>query len=158
VSSTFYKTSTQLAVKPVIPFVMQDLHGLAVFVKDRMDKLNLNPREVASRSGGLISHQTVHNILDEVSKEIKSRTIAGLAKGLGCSEAELMSFLRPEPMTVERFVNELRALGVEEVNPVKSIKGLTPADMEEIIAVARENVRATVITMVEHRLKGKRKT
>lgn len=58
-----------------------------------------------------------------------------------------------EPMTLERFVQELQALGVEDFNPAKGIVALTSSDMEEILAVAR----STVKTMVEQRIKARQR-
>jgi transcriptional regulator with XRE-family HTH domain len=58
-----------------------------------------------------------------------------------------------QAMTFESFKAELRALGVEDVNPLKSFEGLTPADMDEILAVAR----STVKTMVEQKIKARNK-
>ncbi len=59
----------------------------------------------------------------------------------------------PEPMTLPKFVAELQSLGVEDFNPAKGLTQLTAADMEEILAI----VRSTVRTMVEQRIKAKRK-
>lgn len=61
------------------------------------------------------------------------------------------------PMTLERFVAELRALGVEDFHAIKSMKGLHASDMEEIIAVAKSNARATAQTMIQQRTKDKNK-
>jgi transcriptional regulator with XRE-family HTH domain len=58
-------------------------------------------------------------------------------------------------MTPERFTKELQALGVEDFHSIKSMKGLTPADMEEIIAVAKNTAKTTAQTMIEQRTKTK---
>lgn len=62
-----------------------------------------------------------------------------------------------EQMSLERFVTELQSLGVEDFNPAKSLKALTPADMEEILAVARSTARSTAQTMIKQRVKAKQK-
>lgn len=153
-STPFYKSSTALTVNSVIRFVVQDLQGLAAYVSEKMQRQNLSLHDVAKRSGGRISHATVANIVNVASKEVKSSTLAGLAKGLGVSEDEIVAVARGknnQPMTLERFVQELQTLGVEDFNPAKGMKQLTPSDMEEILAV----VRATVKTMVEQKTKPK---
>ena len=70
----------------------------------------------------------------------------------GRTEVETAS----QPMTFDRFVRELRNLGVEDFHSIKSMRGLSPADMEEIIAVAKSNARATAQTMIEKRTKDKK--
>jgi len=133
---------------------VQDLQGLAAYVSEQMQRQNLSLHDVAKRSGGRISHATVGNILNVTSKEVKSSTLAGLAKGLGVPEDEIFAVARGkanEPMTLEKFVTELQGLGVEDFNPAKGMKSLTQADMEEILAV----VRATVKTMIEQKTKKK---
>jgi transcriptional regulator with XRE-family HTH domain len=153
-STSFYKSSTALSVNPAIHFVVQDLQGLAAYVSEKMQRQNLSLHDVAKRSGRRISHATVANVVNATSKEVKASTLAGLAKGLGVSEDEIVAVARGkanQPMTLERFVSELQSLGVEDFNPAKGMKSLTPADMEEILAV----VRATVKTMIEQKTKKK---
>jgi transcriptional regulator with XRE-family HTH domain len=138
---------------------MLNLQAVADFLNREMDRQRINDREVAERSGNAITHQTVWNIKNRVSKDIKIGTLVGLAKGLNIKEEAMMAIAfgsKPEPLTLERFIAELQALGVEEINPAKGMKALTPADMEEILEVAKSNVRATVTTMVEQKIKGKK--
>lgn len=75
------------------------------------------------------------------------------AEGEGNREVETSA----QPMTFERFVSELHALGVEDFHSIKSMEGLSPADWEEIIAVAKNNARTTAETMIEQRLKRRGK-
>lgn len=115
----------------------------------------LSYSKMAARSGGLVAVSTLHGVMSGKTKELTPDTIAGLAKMLGVSDGHILTALRDkplEPMTLERFVSELQELGAEDVNPAKSMSALTPADMEEIIAVTRSNVR----TMVEQKLKAKK--
>jgi hypothetical protein len=153
VSTPFYKSSTALAVKRGIRFVMQDLQALADFVQREMDRQNLSTHDVSRRAQGAITHATVWNIQNKVSKEVKSTTLAALAKGLGVTEEAIRSIVYGEkpPITFERFIAELQALGVEDFNAAKGWKKLTSADMEEVLAVARSTVKA----MVEQKLKQK---
>ena len=62
-----------------------------------------------------------------------------------------------QPMTFERFISELRALGVEDFHSIKSMEGLSSVDWEEIIAVAKSNARTTAETMIEQRIKHRGK-
>ena len=62
-----------------------------------------------------------------------------------------------KPMTLERFIEELKAMGAEDFHSIKSMRGLSPADMEEILATARRNAQATAQAMIELRIKGKRR-
>lgn len=55
--------------------------------------------------------------------------------------------LPDEPITLKRFATELQELGVEDFNPAKGMKALTPDDMREILAVVK--------TMVEQKIKAK---
>lgn len=63
----------------------------------------------------------------------------------------------PAPMTRELFLEEMERLGVDDFNPVKGWKKLTPADMEEIIKVARREAhaaaRSAAQVMIEQKLK-----
>lgn len=54
----------------------------------------MNYRQVADRSGGLISHTTVFDVVNLRSKDVKAKTLRGLAKGLGVSEDEIFSVTR----------------------------------------------------------------
>src|SRR2546423_15605558 len=66
----------------------------------------------------------------------------------------------PEPMSLEKFIIKLQALGVEDVHSIKSMEKLTPTDMEEIIAVAENNAKVTAQTtaqtMIKQRIKAKK--
>jgi transcriptional regulator with XRE-family HTH domain len=57
--------------------------ALADLVRARMDELHLKAPEVARRSGGLVSHGTVWNILNLRVTDIKEESLRGLARGLG---------------------------------------------------------------------------
>lgn len=137
---------------------MQDLQALAELTQRKMSEQNLSLHDVearARRAGFKISHATVGNILNQTSKEVKASTLSALARGIGVSEEELRAvvFGDKQKMTLERFIAELEALGVEDFNPAKGMSALSAADMEEIIAVARSTVRA----MVEQKIKNKKK-
>jgi transcriptional regulator with XRE-family HTH domain len=56
---------------------------LVSFLRQTLADTGLNYREIANRSGGLITHSTVHDILVGRSKNPTTQTLKGLAKGLG---------------------------------------------------------------------------
>lgn len=64
-----------------------------------MNEKELNYRQVAERSGGLISHTTVFDVVNLRSKDVKAKTLRGLAKGLGVSEDEIFSVTRGKSPT-----------------------------------------------------------
>jgi transcriptional regulator with XRE-family HTH domain len=80
---------------------------------------------------------------------LKGEEESSLSEREGNREVETLS----QPMTFERFISELRALGVEDFHSIKSMEGLSSADWEEIIVVAKNNARTTAKTMIEQRLK-----
>lgn len=123
----------------------------------RKDK-GFSHQKVADNSGGGISKGYVGQIENRhvLGHSVTPQKLIALAKGLRVPEEDIMAvaFGRPsEPMTAERFFAELQALGVEDFNPAKGMNALTPTDMEEILAV----VRSTAITMVEQKIKAKKK-
>jgi len=59
------------------------------------------------------------------------------------------------PMTRGRFIAELQSFGVEDFHSIKSMEGLSPTDMEEIIAVVKNNAKTTAQMMIELRTKSK---
>lgn len=143
-SSSFYKIYNEVYVKPVINFVMQDLQALAEFIKAEMDKQNLNSREVSARSGGLISHMTVWNIINESSKEVKARSITGLARGLKISEDKIYEVLRRTKVSDKEFNDsDFAALYFKynKLSPKKKIefKGILQIVDRELDRLSNEN-------------------
>jgi len=129
---------------------------LSEYVRRVMREKGLTFKDVEERSRNAVKIGTVSDIVQERTTNPTVSTLKALARGLGQTEEEVFAIARgesPEPMTLEKFVAELQALGVEDFNPAKGIRALTPADMEEILAV----VRSTAQTMVEQKLKAKKK-
>lgn len=67
---------------------------LAAYVREKMTEKNLSTYDVARRSGGLITHQTVWSVLNAQGKDIKVGTLTALAKGLGVPEEEIFNVAR----------------------------------------------------------------
>lgn len=74
--------------------VSTQLKALSEYVRAVMNEKGLNYRQVAEHSGGLISHTTVFDVVNLRSKDVKAKTLRGLAKGLGVSEDEIFSVTR----------------------------------------------------------------
>ncbi|HEY0100855.1 MAG TPA: helix-turn-helix transcriptional regulator [Pyrinomonadaceae bacterium] len=67
---------------------------LGDFVRRVANEKGLSQREVARRSGGLISHVTVGDIINKNRGDVKTETLRGLAKGLGVTEEEVFAVAR----------------------------------------------------------------
>jgi transcriptional regulator with XRE-family HTH domain len=134
----------------------QEQERLADYVRRVRSAKGLSLSKVEKNSQGEIDGSYVNRIENDLVRNVTPEKLRALAKGLGVPEDEIFDVARgkaPEPMTLQRFVDELQALGVEDFNPAKGMRALTPADMEEILAV----VRSTAQTMVEQKLKAKKK-
>lgn len=94
-SSTFYKSTNQLAVKSVIQNDMlnaqMNLEALAGYVSAKRKALNLSNRDIADRSGGLISHATAANIGNNSQKGIDLSSIFGLANAFNVPVEEVIA-------------------------------------------------------------------
>src|SRR5215467_2277798 len=90
-SSTLYKTNRKSDGKSVRRIVMRKRQGgLSEYVRAVLGAKNLNYREVARRSGGLISHATVGDVINNPGRRVSVETLKALAKGLGVPEDELL--------------------------------------------------------------------
>lgn len=128
---------------------------LAEFVQRTRNEKGFSLTDVQRQSGGQITDAYVSRIENGHILNVSPKKLQALAKGLQVPEDEIFNIARgkpPEPLTLDRFVAELRAMGVEDFHAAKGMNGLTARDMEEILAV----VRSTAKTMVEQKLKGKR--
>ena len=110
-SSTSCKIPAQSYVgcerQPVVKTLQEQL---ADYVRRVIAEKELNYREVARRSGGLISHSTVYDIINERNKNVSTKTLQGLAKGLGVSEDELFAVARGKSESGDLQLNEMRLL------------------------------------------------
>jgi transcriptional regulator with XRE-family HTH domain len=126
--------------------------ALANFVRQEMEGRNWSTYDVVRESGGLISsNSTVWNVLNERGKEVKDKTLRGLAKAFGVSDDRVFDIYlgkSSEPMTPHDFSSALEALGVEQFSAYGGVQKLTLEDQQEIIAM--------IEVMVEQKLKRKR--
>jgi transcriptional regulator with XRE-family HTH domain len=157
--STLKKDNTSR--KNVVPcgryFVVEKgRETLADYVRRLRSVKRLSLAEVSQLAGGQITRSHISRIENGELTNVGLDKLRALAKGLNVSEEEITSVAfgkAPEPMTRERFFAELMAMGVEDFHAAKGTTALTPADMEEILAV----VRSTAKTMVEQKIKAKKR-
>ena len=126
--------------------------ALAAFIRQEMDDRNWSTYDVVRESGGLItSNSTVWNVLNRRGKEVKDKTIRGLAKAFKADADKVFDIYRgksPEPMSPHDFISALEVLGVEQFSAYGGLQNLSLEDQQEIIAM--------VEAMVEQKLKRKK--
>ena len=75
--------------------VQNERAELAEFVKRQMEERNWSTYDVVRESGGLItSNSTVWNVLNQRVKDVKEKTLQGLAKAFKVSEEEVFNAYR----------------------------------------------------------------
>lgn len=81
-----------------VPDSGEPLSSLAEFITERMDALGLSYRQVAQRSGGLVSHAQVHHLASGKgrSQGITQDVLKGLCKALRCTQADILDRLDVE--------------------------------------------------------------
>lgn len=108
-SRAFYKVLNTLGVNWTrLSVVSTRNEKLAEYVRAARAALgNPSYREIAQRSGGLISHSTVAMIVNGTAGELTVNTLRGLAKALRKSEDEIFAIARgvktPQSWTETRF-------------------------------------------------------
>lgn len=81
-------------------------NDLADFIRAKIKEKDLNYRLVADRSGGLITHSAVYDVISRRSIDQKISTLKGLALGLGESEEIIFALARGVKPKIERIANE----------------------------------------------------
>ena len=140
--------SSRTHIKSAAPYVRCGIHivvatlrkQLSDFVRREMQEQRLSYREIARRSGGLISHSTVADIVNEKYQDVSTTTIKGLSLGLNVDERRLMDLaFEPSPITEDEDADdkEIAALFYE-------YKDLTDDDKQELRTVfdmVRQEIR-----------------
>lgn len=96
------------AIHSVVP---SEQEKISDFVRRIIHEKGLSYRKVAEKSGGLITHSTVSDVVNERVINLSSQTISGLAKGLGFPEELILAMVlgdTPDEEDIERI--ELEAL------------------------------------------------
>lgn len=68
--------------------------ALREVVQDRMEKLGYDPRDIAGKSEGRLSHQTVYALIAARTSTVYLRTLEGLSVALGLDMDELLGCVR----------------------------------------------------------------
>ena len=130
--------------------------GLAELIEARMKELNLNPYDVARRSGDRISHTTVRNITSRHVREVKDETLEVLSDVLDVPLRRLYALSRKEGEAAESSYEERfrdMALKFERLDEGEKMA------MEDIIAmVERELERRGRIRPKSERETEKKRT
>jgi transcriptional regulator with XRE-family HTH domain len=103
-SSAFYKsirTSYVLSAKHIVMPSKQV--KLSDYVRDVMKEKRLSYRDVAQKSGGLISHTTVNDVVNNNRTVLMNDTLTALAKGLDVPEDEVFRVARGLSARPSRF-------------------------------------------------------
>ena len=111
--------------------------GLAGVIEARMRELNLNPYDVARRSGDRISHTTVRNITSRHVREIKDETMEVLSDVLDIPLRRMYALSRNEGEVVESTYEERfrdMALKFERLDEGEKMA------MEDIIAMVEREL------------------
>ena len=102
-------------------FVVTTEHEtLADYLRRVIKEKNLRYRQIAERSGGGVSPSTISDIISGRTKEIKSGTIAAIAKGIGVPEEEVFAVVRGHSTDKNGFSESEFALmygDVEKLTP-----------------------------------------
>ena len=94
-STTKYNSYETSYVGDAIHYVVsKQQEKLSDFVRRIIHEKDLSYRKVAASSGGLITHSTVSDVVNERVSNLSSQSISGLAKGLGVTESEIFSLVR----------------------------------------------------------------
>lgn len=99
-SESFYVRNAIRIVVPSIQLKFSD------FVRSQLSQKNLSYRKVAEKSGGLITHSTVGDVINEKVNTISVDLIIGLAKGIGITEQELFDVARGKSPGVSQIADE----------------------------------------------------
>lgn len=68
--------------------------ALRLLISKRMDELGYDPRDVAAKSDGRMSHQTVYSLIAARTSTVYLRTLEGLSIALRVDISELLGCVR----------------------------------------------------------------
>lgn len=106
-STENYTTYENLYVRNAIHNVVTSKQPkISDYVRRIANEKGLSYRKIAEKSGGLITHSTVSDVINERVKNLSSATITGLANGLGVTEQEIFDIVRGKISNNEIVIDE----------------------------------------------------
>lgn len=106
-SRIIYNLSESFYVGNAIHIVVPSLQlKFSDFIRTQLNNKNLSYRKVAEKSGGLITHSTVGDIINEKVNSITVDVIIALSKGIGITEQELFDAARGKSPDALRIADE----------------------------------------------------
>jgi len=93
--------------------VADNTNKLQDYVRGVIDEKDLNYRQVARRSRGLISHSTVYDIISGRNTNPSLSALRGLAKGLGVTEEELFASATGKTLEKDTIDKRLALIGLK---------------------------------------------
>ena len=93
--------------------VTDENNKLQDYVRRLISEKDLNYRQVARRSRGLISHGTVYDIINGRNVNPSLSSLRGLAKGLGVTEEELFASAIGKTLEKDTIENRLTLIGLK---------------------------------------------
>ena len=92
--------------------VADNINKLQDYVRRLISEKDLNYRQVARRSRGLISHGTVYDIISGRNLNPTLAALRGLAKGLGVTEEELFASATGKTLEKDTVDERLKLIGL----------------------------------------------
>lgn len=93
--------------------VTDENNKLQDYVRRLVSEKDLNYRQVARRSRGLISHGTVYDIISGRNTNPSLSALRGLARGLGVTEEELFASATGKPLEKDTIDERLTLIGLK---------------------------------------------
>ena len=93
--------------------VADNINNLQDYVRNIIQKKELNYRQVARRSRGMISHSTVYDIINGRNRNPSLSALRGLAKGLGVTEEEVFASATGKTLQKDTVDARLALIGLK---------------------------------------------
>lgn len=90
-----------------------NINNLRDYVRRVISEKDLNYRQVARRSRGLISRSTVYDIISSRNLNPTLTALRGLAKGLGVTEEELFASAMGKTLEEDTIDERLKLIGLK---------------------------------------------
>ncbi len=90
-----------------------NINKLQDYVRRLISEKDLNYRQVARRSRGLISHSTVYDVINGRNTNPSLAALRGLAKGLGVTEEEMFASATGKTLEKDTIDARLALIGLK---------------------------------------------